>query len=240
MIQRIHNSALSYLHSRHSTRRPTTIGHSSIYWLSFWIILNVFLNGQCSHPAPVLITEWCLSHGRRPPLMMIPLIGMDSYSKWVSVPQKEFPLDKNSSQGVSPWECFFWSYCSMILRKKGIIWRAYTQQLHITTRLEQHCMDAEMSVQQPSLWQQLSGFFSPPETVDRPLPIHNVKKPRSDKKSLVLVACGSFNPPTVAHLRMFDLAIDELNKVSLFMLSLICLSLWMMLKHPHSYLHSEL
>jgi nicotinic acid mononucleotide adenylyltransferase len=29
----------------------------------------------------------------------------------------------------------------------------------------------------------------------------------------VLVSCGSFNPPTIMHLRMFELAADALHKV---------------------------
>ncbi len=30
---------------------------------------------------------------------------------------------------------------------------------------------------------------------------------------IVLVACGSFNPPTIMHLSMFEIATSELNKV---------------------------
>jgi nicotinic acid mononucleotide adenylyltransferase len=30
---------------------------------------------------------------------------------------------------------------------------------------------------------------------------------------VVLLACGSFNPPTIAHLRMFELASDALREV---------------------------
>ena len=31
---------------------------------------------------------------------------------------------------------------------------------------------------------------------------------------MVLLSCGSFNPPTIMHLRMFELAADALRKVS--------------------------
>ncbi len=30
---------------------------------------------------------------------------------------------------------------------------------------------------------------------------------------MVLLSCGSFNPPTIMHLRMFELAADALRKV---------------------------
>lgn len=33
-------------------------------------------------------------------------------------------------------------------------------------------------------------------------------------KPCVLIACGSFNPPTLTHLRMFEAARDELRKVT--------------------------
>ena len=32
-------------------------------------------------------------------------------------------------------------------------------------------------------------------------------------EDVVLVACGSFNPPTVMHIKMFDLAASALRKV---------------------------
>ncbi len=44
----------------------------------------------------------------------------------------------------------------------------------------------------------------------------------------VLLSCGSFNPPTVAHLRMFELAADELSKVNLSSIAYSCL----LRKHP--------
>ena len=33
------------------------------------------------------------------------------------------------------------------------------------------------------------------------------------RQPVVLLACGSFNPPTIAHLRMFELAADTLREV---------------------------
>ena len=34
-----------------------------------------------------------------------------------------------------------------------------------------------------------------------------------DHKPVVLLSCGSFNPPTIMHLRMFELAADALRRV---------------------------
>lgn len=53
-------------------------------------------------------------------------------------------------------------------------------------------------------------------TDDIPLPtdkllisrVHDV-----DHRPVVLVNCGSFNPPTIMHLRMFDVAAQVLRKV---------------------------
>ena len=36
----------------------------------------------------------------------------------------------------------------------------------------------------------------------------------SGRPPIVLLLCGSFNPPTLMHLRMFDLASEELQRVS--------------------------
>ena len=33
------------------------------------------------------------------------------------------------------------------------------------------------------------------------------------QQDVILVACGSFNPPTVMHIQMFHLAAEELSKV---------------------------
>ena len=55
-----------------------------------------------------------------------------------------------------------------------------------------------------------------------PLPIDKLTckraahQPGSPYRPVVLLSCGSFNPPTVAHLRMFELAAHELAKVSLW------------------------
>ncbi len=57
------------------------------------------------------------------------------------------------------------------------------------------------------------------KAVQAPLPIDKLScKRRSHElgkpyRPVVLLSCGSFNPPTVAHLRMFELAADELIKV---------------------------
>ncbi|CAL5228862.1 g12073 [Coccomyxa viridis] len=56
------------------------------------------------------------------------------------------------------------------------------------------------------------------KAVQAPLPIDKLScKRRSHElgkpyRPVVLLSCGSFNPPTVAHLRMFELAADELIK----------------------------
>jgi nicotinamide mononucleotide adenylyltransferase len=34
-----------------------------------------------------------------------------------------------------------------------------------------------------------------------------------ERRPVVLLSCGSFNPPTIMHLRMFDLAADALAQV---------------------------
>lgn len=42
----------------------------------------------------------------------------------------------------------------------------------------------------------------------------------------VLVACGSFNPPTIMHLRMFDLAAHHLRQVCAPCLQPVACTLW--------------
>ena len=54
--------------------------------------------------------------------------------------------------------------------------------------------------------------------VDVPLPVQKITKPSpnatgSPHRPVVLVSCGSFNPPTYMHLRMFELAKDHLTEV---------------------------
>jgi len=73
---------------------------------------------------------------------------------------------------------------------------------------------------QSSMWQRALVFFSreqPPAAIYVPLPtdkLRGCKDARDARRRLVvLVACGSFNPPTVAHLRMFDLAEHALAQV---------------------------
>jgi nicotinamide mononucleotide adenylyltransferase len=39
------------------------------------------------------------------------------------------------------------------------------------------------------------------------------RRSRAARQPVVLLACGSFNPPTIAHLRMFELAADTLREV---------------------------
>jgi nicotinamide mononucleotide adenylyltransferase len=49
--------------------------------------------------------------------------------------------------------------------------------------------------------------------MDVPLPVEKLSygSNTEDKTCVVLVATGSFNPPTFMHLRMFELARDELR-----------------------------
>ena len=66
------------------------------------------------------------------------------------------------------------------------------------------------------MWQRFSSYFSPAEQIHVPLATEKlVANCRASKavKRTVLVACGSFNPPTVMHLRMFELARDHLKEV---------------------------
>ncbi len=53
-------------------------------------------------------------------------------------------------------------------------------------------------------------------STDVPLPADKLSPSLTldvDQKPVVLVNCGSFNPPTIMHLRMFDLAAQVLRKV---------------------------
>lgn len=52
--------------------------------------------------------------------------------------------------------------------------------------------------------------------MDVPLPVKklsNRSPTEPDKQPVVLVNCGSFNPPTIMHLRMFDVAAQVLRQV---------------------------
>ena len=71
------------------------------------------------------------------------------------------------------------------------------------------------------MWQRIASMFSAaPSSVDVELPLEKLvcklpKAPnRGPYKPVVLVSCGSFNPPTVMHLRMFELAKDHLTQVT--------------------------
>jgi len=84
------------------------------------------------------------------------------------------------------------------------------------------CSTSAMSATpaQSSMWQRALGFFSreqPAAAVDVPLPADKLRGCEdardARRRPVVLVACGSFNPPTVAHLRMFDLAEHALAQV---------------------------
>ena len=66
-------------------------------------------------------------------------------------------------------------------------------------------------------WQRWFGKERAP--VDVRLPVDKLALPVKPSgggtapKPVVLVSCGSFNPPTVMHLRMFELAAHGLEKV---------------------------
>ena len=91
------------------------------------------------------------------------------------------------------------------------------------------------STAEPSLWQRTLALFTsaqPPAPqriapVDVPLPMEKLRlEPRggattSPRRPVVLVACGSFNPPTLAHLRMFDLAEHALAEARFAVLEFI-------------------
>lgn len=67
------------------------------------------------------------------------------------------------------------------------------------------------------LWGNVTAAWGSSGTSDVPLPVD--KLPSSlpcdaDQPPVLLVNCGSFNPPTIMHLRMFDVAAQVLKKVS--------------------------
>lgn len=71
-----------------------------------------------------------------------------------------------------------------------------------------------------TLWQKfMTRFYSQnASTVDVPLPMDkltcNLRACKAAPyKPVVMVSCGSFNPPTIMHLRMFELAKDHLTEV---------------------------
>lgn len=77
-----------------------------------------------------------------------------------------------------------------------------------------------MAAAGPSFWQRWTSVLTlgGSTPVDVPLPIQKIK-PSSSKahdgphRPVILVSCGSFNPPTYMHLRMFELAKDHLTEV---------------------------
>lgn len=70
-----------------------------------------------------------------------------------------------------------------------------------------------------TFWQRcMSHFTSAPVKAEVELPIEklccSLKARRGTQyEAAVLVSCGSFNPPTNMHLRMFELAKDALQQV---------------------------
>ena len=72
---------------------------------------------------------------------------------------------------------------------------------------------------------------TPSKTQDAPsaqqeeegLPVHKLQCHLPGCKPVVLLACGSYNPPTILHMRMFDLAADALTEVSFMHASRGCI-----------------
>ena len=66
-----------------------------------------------------------------------------------------------------------------------------------------------------SLWGYVTAMWGSPGTIDVPLPTAKLTSLPcdSDHPHMVLVNCGSFNPPTIMHLRIFDVAAQTLRKV---------------------------
>lgn len=79
------------------------------------------------------------------------------------------------------------------------------------------------SMREQSLWEFARSLFSreqPPTAFPLPTDKLSCKRPPphgqgQEHKPVVLVSCGSFNPPTIMHLRMFDLAAHHLTQVGL-------------------------
>lgn len=67
------------------------------------------------------------------------------------------------------------------------------------------------------LWGHVAAIWGTSGTVDVPLPTDKLSASMPhdiDHHPVVLVNCGSFNPPTIMHLRMFDVAAQVLEKVT--------------------------
>jgi len=76
-----------------------------------------------------------------------------------------------------------------------------------------------MAAPEPSFWQRWTSVFTPgpPTPVDVTLPTQKLSRSLSraggsPHRPIVLVSCGSFNPPTYMHLRMFELAKGHLTE----------------------------
>lgn len=66
------------------------------------------------------------------------------------------------------------------------------------------------------LWGHTAAMWGTSGTIDVPLSTDKLSAtlpPDKDHHPVVLVNCGSFNPPTIMHLRMFDVAAQLLKKV---------------------------
>ena len=75
-----------------------------------------------------------------------------------------------------------------------------------------------------SLWGNVTAAWGSSGTTDVPLPTD--KLPSSlpcgtEHPPVLLVNCGSFNPPTIMHLRMFDVAAQVLKKVTMQLAALM-------------------
>lgn len=68
------------------------------------------------------------------------------------------------------------------------------------------------------LWGHVAAMWGTSDTIDIPLPTDKLSAALPNDREhhpVVLVNCGSFNPPTIMHLRMFDVAARLLEKVML-------------------------
>lgn len=79
--------------------------------------------------------------------------------------------------------------------------------------------EAKMSGLEPqTFWQRCVSHFTAASPIQAqvPLPIEKlscqIKANKTDYRPIVLVCCGSFNPPTYMHLRLFELAKDHLKE----------------------------
>ena len=88
------------------------------------------------------------------------------------------------------------------------------------------CRDFLPSMREQSLWEFAKSLLGQAQSPrEYPLPTDKLSCKRAsphglgqDYRPVVLVSCGSFNPPTVMHLRMFELAAQHLSRVRRFAL----------------------